>query len=44
MCSRCPVADDCLAAALIEEVALPHGGRHGFRGGFSGQERAILTA
>lgn len=44
VCSTCPVADDCLAAALLEEIHESERGRHGFRGGFSGPERAILSA
>lgn len=44
VCSGCPVADECLAAALLEERHAATGHRHGIRGGFSGPERAILSA
>lgn len=44
VCSGCAVTDDCLAAAMIEEASTKRDHRYGFRGGFTGPERAILAA
>ncbi|ARF62858.1 hypothetical protein B1H20_16780 [Streptomyces violaceoruber] len=38
-CFRCPIREDCLAAALTEEHGLGLSGRHGIRGGLSARQR-----
>jgi hypothetical protein len=41
LCSRCPVNQECLDAALQEEGSAPHG-RYGMRGGLMPSERDTL--
>lgn len=43
ICGRCPVARECLVAALREERDLSHKLRHGIRGGLMPRERARLV-
>ncbi|MFD5682152.1 WhiB family transcriptional regulator [Streptomyces bacillaris] len=38
-CLRCPIREDCLVTALIEEKGLGLSGRHGIRGGLSARQR-----
>jgi hypothetical protein len=43
LCWACPVATDCLAAAMIEETAWPTWRRHGVRGGLLPTQRTQLA-
>lgn len=40
MCARCPLARECLERAMAEEKS---GGRYGIRGGFTPDERKLLS-
>lgn len=42
ICRACPVAVDCLEAALGEERSMPAAGRAGIRGALSPSERASV--
>lgn len=43
VCGSCPVAAECLAAAMIEERGKDRFHRHGMRGGLTPKQRADLA-
>ena len=42
MCLACPVASECLEAALMEEGSMQAAGRFGLRGGMTPEQRYAL--
>lgn len=44
ICAGCPVSDQCLEEALVEEAELGNGARHGMRAGLTPQDRDDLVA
>lgn len=43
VCGSCPVADECLSAAMMEEKGKDRFHRHGLRGGLTPEQRYELA-
>lgn len=43
ICEACPIREQCLESALIEERGLGHLARRGIRGGMTGRQRQRLA-